>query len=284
MNNCRCPLPGLFACKKPQLWKEWLQSHPCSLVKSADKWKSGVYIFILFVVASAVDDFSRSLRSPSPESHRVFERAQERPVTPALSPVPQQLPQEIERRADTLAPGVRQKTPEEIAAEHQKYLARYLNTNQAQNYGKQRIALVVVSEKGSLEHTVSGAIAGRIRGESVEIFPSLFKIEFVSDGLFNSAFSNPAEVVSKLDLAKFADVVLLGREKVRYSTNRDLENVMTANMELECAMFPTRDNTDSRAWTLAANGAGFRQNDARQMAEDRLIKQIATDAKLSLSW
>ena len=61
-----------------------------------------------------------------------------------------------------------------------------------------------------------------------------------------------------------------------------MENVITATVQLEVAVIPVAGNGQSKTWTLTANGAGFKPGDARAMAEERLIKQIASDRKMSL--
>ncbi|MDR3459421.1 MAG: hypothetical protein P4N60_18495 [Verrucomicrobiae bacterium] len=72
------------------------------------------------------------------------------------------------------------------------------------------------------------------------------------------------------------------RETVSYETNADLNNVITANMTLEIATLPVTGQNQSQSWTLSANGTGFRRGDARVMAEERILKQIETDTKMSL--
>jgi hypothetical protein len=54
-------------------------------------------------------------------------------------------------------------------------------------------------------------------------------------------------------------------------------------MQLEITAFSIADG-QSQSWTYVANGAGFKQSEARQMAEERLIKQIANDPKMSLGF
>jgi hypothetical protein len=62
-----------------------------------------------------------------------------------------------------------------------------------------------------------------------------------------------------------------------------LENVITASMELELTAFPLDASAEPRTWTFRAPGPGFKQGDARAMAEERIIKQIVSDTKMSLA-
>jgi hypothetical protein len=79
------------------------------------------------------------------------------------------------------------------------------------------------------------------------------------------------------------DVLFLGREEISYSTDASLENILTANIRLEITAITAADG-QNRSWTFVANGAGFKQTEARLMAEERLIKQITTDSKMSLNF
>ncbi len=171
----------------------------------------------------------------------------------------------------------------EAEADHARYLARYLNPNFTRKPGAKTVALVAVSENGKFNRTVSDAVADRLKGDTVQIVASFFKPEFVSDGLFNSAFAEPNEIIKKLELAKSLDVVLLARQTVRYSTTASLENVTTASMELELTAFPTDASSEPSTWTFRAPGPGFKNEDARAMAEERVIKQITRDTNMSLN-
>lgn len=172
---------------------------------------------------------------------------------------------------------------EEAAAAHAKYLARYLNTKLDRKPGIKTVALVIVSENGKPNRAVSQAVVDMLESDTVQVLPSFFKPEFVTDGLFNGAFNEPNEIFKKLELAKSLDVVLLARQKAQYSTQPTLENVITANMELEMTAFPTGASSHSQTWTFRAPGPGFKKEDARAMAEERIIKQISRDTNISLN-
>jgi hypothetical protein len=172
---------------------------------------------------------------------------------------------------------------EEAAAEHARYLARYLTAGIARTPGSKALAVVAASENSRVNRAVTAAIANRFKTNSLEVLSSFFTPEFVSDGVLNQVLADPQPLFEKLELAKTLDMVVLARQKVRYTTNPSLENVITANMELEVAVLPIESGVESHAWTFTANGAGFKEEAARAMAEERLLKQIATDTKPSLS-
>ncbi len=172
---------------------------------------------------------------------------------------------------------------EDAATARATYLARYLNSGSYRKPGMKTVAVAVVSENGAFDFALNSAVASHLKTDSASILTSFFRPAFVSDGLFANAFAGSNGIFDKLDLSKSLDVLLLGREQVQYSSDPSLENVMTANMELEIAAFSIADG-QSQSWTFVANGAGFKQTEARQMAEERLIKQIAKDTKMSLGF
>lgn len=174
-------------------------------------------------------------------------------------------------------------TDEQAAAEHAKYLARYLNAGSSRKPGLKMVAIAVVSENGTFNHAVNAAIASRFKTDSVGILASFFRPPFVTDGLFANALAGSNEIFDKLELSKSLDVLLVGRQEVQYSTDPSLENVMSANMQLEVTAISMADG-HRQSWTFVANGAGFKQSEARLMAEERLLKQIAGDTKMSLSF
>lgn len=167
--------------------------------------------------------------------------------------------------------------------EHANYMWRYLDSNYARTPGMKTIAVVAMSDDGTWNSAVGTALADRFKSKSVETLPSFFKMEFVSDGLFNHAIIGVSDLSKKLELGKFVDGLLLAREKVSYSTNPPaLESLITANMQLEVVMLAVTTNGQNQRWTFTAKGTDFKEYDARTMAENRIIKQITDDTKISL--
>ena len=105
----------------------------------------------------------------------------------------------------------------------------------------------------------------------------------MSDGLLGKLFADAPAVIRNLELDKRLAAVLVARESVDYSTNPSLENVTTANMRLEVLALSANPDGDSTTWTLMAAGAGFNQKAARALAEERILKQISSDTKMSLN-
>ncbi len=166
------------------------------------------------------------------------------------------------------------------ALEHARYLDRYLNSNQ--RLGSKMLIIASVSEDGKIDRGLNAALTRRFKNDFPEIASGFFNPEFFSDGLFNQMFDNPDAIIKKLELANRAYAVLLAREKVDYTSDPALENVMSAHLNLEIVAFRVGENGQSDSWNFGANGAGFKRAEARSLAQERLIKQISSDTKMSI--
>jgi hypothetical protein len=179
--------------------------------------------------------------------------------------------------------GAARKAAQEAAVEHARYLARYLDTPFTRKPGRRAAAIVVASEDGKFNSAVAAALRNHLSTESNEFVSSFFKPEFVSDSLFAKVFGGSKDVLKKLEVAASLDSLVLARQTVQYSTNASLQNVITANMQLEVRIVPVIGTIQSDTWTFTANGAGFNQAAARSMAEERLLKELASDTKMSMN-
>ena len=172
---------------------------------------------------------------------------------------------------------------QDAADAHTQYLARYVSPSFSRVLGSKTIAVAVASENGILNRAVTAALENRFQREPARILSPFFKPEFVSDGLFNDAFTGSGHIFNKLELAKSLDGIVLAQQNVQYAQNSALENVISATMQLKVAVIPVSSQGDGKTWTFTAYGPGFTKEVARQTAEERLIKQIATDTNMSLT-
>ena len=187
-----------------------------------------------------------------------------------------------ERAAKVAAEQAAARAAQQAAAEHAQYLARYTDTSFTRKPGTKTMAVAVASENATWNSDVGAALVSRFKNEPVQLVSSFFKPAFVSDGLFNDAFAGSNDLFNRLELPKSLDGLLLAREKVHYSTNPSLQNVITASMELNVITLSIGSQAEKQTWTFTAAGAGFTQADARAQAEERLIKQISNDTKMAL--
>jgi cell division protein FtsB len=168
------------------------------------------------------------------------------------------------------------------AAERARYIGRFLNAGFARKPGLKNIA-VAASTDGEPDRPVATALASRLKDENLVLFTSFFKPSFIADGLFSNVFGGSLESVGRLELTNTLDALLLAQQQVQYSTNgADVNNIITAHTRLEVAFFPLDMMRREQSWTFAANGAGFSPGEAQKNAEERLLKQIAGDTKMSL--
>ena len=143
---------------------------------------------------------------------------------------------------------------------------------------------VAASDDGTWNGSVSAALVNHFKGEPIHLISSFFKPAFVSDGLINDVFADSSDLFDRLELSKSLDGVLLAREQVQYSTTPSLDNLISANIELDIATLPIGSNgVQNRTWTLTAAGSGFTRPEAHKMAEDRIVKQILNDTNMTLN-
>jgi len=189
-----------------------------------------------------------------------------------------------QQTADSLARAEQQaaaarSAAEQAAAQHASDLTRYLGTREVRKAGdKQALAVVAVSENGKLNSNVGQVIAAVLKTESVEVTTSRFTPEFVSDGLFAQAFGDSRAILNRLELTNSVRTLLLARQTVQYSTNASLENIITANMRLEVLAVAVADSGADRTLAITASGIGFKPENARSQAEERLSEKIQSEA------
>jgi hypothetical protein len=172
---------------------------------------------------------------------------------------------------------------QEAAERFQKFLRQYVNAGFSRKPGRKTLAMATASDRGNFNQAVSREIIRRFGNDGAEIYSSFFTPKFYTDGLFSAAFSGSSQVASDLRLSESVDGLLLALTQVTYSTNASLDNLITANVRLDVRAAPVSGNGQSQSWGFTANGAGFHTTDALLMAEERLIKQISADTKMSLS-
>ncbi len=252
----------------------------------SEKRKIKWFIGSLVLIALGINSMFVRDRPPQPtstpqqqtlQSSKPLETASERVAQPTAREAAER--RDIERRQNEATV---QQALQNAAEHHARYLARYLDADFARKPGIGTVAMVVVSENQKSNPALIPTLATHLKTDAVEILPGFFRPEFISDNLFTETFKGSTDAINKLDLAKSLDALLLARQEVRYTTNASLENVITANMRLEVLLLPVSGKAQGQAWAFTANGAGFKPQDARSLAEERLIKQIASDQRMSL--
>jgi hypothetical protein len=215
---------------------------------------------------------------PSQPVTKFVSRQPEQSVTaPAIDP-------EAEARQAAQSAEARQRYEATQAAEsHKQYLARYLNSGIQRSSGMNLVAVIAATESGKINRAVSQALSTRLKTGDADIVGTFFKPELVTDGLLEQLFAESTQVREKLELDKMLDGLILARLAVEYLDNPSLQNIITAKMSLDVTVQALGASGGSKTWTLTASGAGFDNNTARAMAEERMLKAIAADTKMSLA-
>lgn len=205
-------------------------------MKTIQTWKAAAFIATLVIIATVIN--STRSRTPAANSGSPQTPVEQPPTKPTIS------------------------------------IDSYLNAPLPRASGTHTVAIAVQSENGGFNPAVATALGRQCKPDPLKILPTFFTQRFVADGLFNETFNGSTTPSRDLNLARYVDLLLLGRLTVEYSTNAGLQNVITANVRLEVSSFPVGAWGQNNAWTFTANGAGFRPGDARAMADERVLDQI----------
>lgn len=158
-----------------------------------------------------------------------------------------------------------------------------VNTNIVREAGQEMIAVACASENGAMNSAISDALVAHFARERIKFVSSFFRPTMITDGTFNAVFNGSKAAFDKMELEKTLDGLLLAKQGVQYSKNEALDGVITATMHLQIVTLSVTAQIESQSWTLSAKGTGFNNADARMQAEERIIKQIKDDTKMSLS-
>ena len=247
-------------------------------------WKLPVLIGVLVTVALLINYFfftkaEARREAKSEEQRQAAAAAEARQTSEKLA----KQKADAEEARQRMAKEAKVKAAETEAAEHARLLARYLNSGFTRNPGAVAIGVAVESEGGTMNPSIANALAQHLRTSDVQLLNSFFKPEFVADRYVANIFSGDTGIFDRLELTNSLNAVLVGRQSVSYSTNTALEKTVTANLRLEVMALPVNLTRHSQSWNFAANGIGFRPEEARQAAEDRIIEQIAKNTNMVLA-
>lgn len=176
-----------------------------------------------------------------------------------------------------------EKAAQAVATEHARFLARYLNSGFERQPGVAAVGVAIASEQGTANYDLATALTRRLQTDGVQLLTAFFKPEFVADQRVAEILSGQTAVLTQLELTNSLAGVLVGRQRVEYSTNAALENTVTANLRLELLALPVALPGQNQSWDFMATGVGFRPQEARKLAEERLIEQIARNTNMVLA-
>ena len=159
------------------------------------------------------------------------------------------------------------------------YLARYRRSESLRGAGPGRSAAIfILGDKSQKNEAVGAALAGSLRQPELSVATDFFKPAFGTDGLVEQLLTGSRETGAKLELTNSLDVLLLGRISTSYSTNEALQNLITAESKLELVALSAASLEKLHATEWQSQGAGFKPEDARAAAEERLQKSLPADS------
>lgn len=276
--------PDSAICPAQRIWATRMK-------KNSIDWKLPATIGILVIVALIINVFfynkgvdrreAKSKQQHQAEADAEAKKAADKHAQEQKEAEAKRLRDEAD--AKVKADEKRKKAADDAIAEHARFLARYLNSGLTRKPGIATVGVAIESEQGTMDSAIANALIQRFNSNNIQLLNSFFKPEFVADKYVASIFSGDTGILDRLELTNRLDGVLIGRQAVTYSTNVTAENTITANLRVEMMAWPVGLVGQSQSWALSANGVGFNNFDARQLAEDRIIHRIATDSTLSLS-
>ena len=187
--------------------------------------------------------------------------------------------------ATKLPPLTTSPTPAEIeAAQHARDLKRYLNVDIPARPGIKRVAVVAVGSDGMIDDALGNLLCDLVRTDQNEPILDFFTPEFISDGLFRETFDGSHDIFARLELMQSIKSLLLARETIRLETNSaSLDNVLTATLQLEVKAVSPSFGIGNKGWQFEATGAGFKPEDARSLAEERIFKKLTNNTPISIN-
>ena len=227
----------------------------------ADKSRLNGFLAFLAIAAFAINCLCASWRS-APAFVSVAPQTESphpTPVTVADNSAALAAAQQARQEA-----AAQQRVIQEAAARRAAFLGRYLAGGLVRAPGVAMVAVVAVNPDGTLNRAVSSAIGNHLSRPSIQVL-----------------FGGSTEPLRNLELGTALDALVLARQAVQYSPNPDL-NVITAALQLAIVVVPIAQGVQAQSWSLNASGAGYTQASARQLAEDRLLKEIAKADKMVL--
>ncbi len=158
---------------------------------------------------------------------------------------------------------------------HEAYLNRYLLSESLLNQPQStEVALLVIDETGKENKTTAQYITSRLNEKGFNTSESLFTAEFISDGKFDDIFNGNQQEVTKLNLSKYCDQILLGKSSANFTQNPNLENMLTAEVSTEFRLISTKTGAIESSFTLSGAGVGFSKSDAEKLALERIANRL----------
>lgn len=136
------------------------------------------------------------------------------------------------------------------------------------------IAVLIVDEAQKQNMALSYSVAAFLSRGGTKTTLGLFKPAFILDGHFDEAFAGQSDALNRIPFPKAARTLLFGRQSVRFSTNSDTPLFILATVSLDINVISATTRQPFFAQSLVAKGPGYSTDEARRIAESRLLEQL----------
>ncbi len=151
---------------------------------------------------------------------------------------------------------------------------QYVNTAVVNRKETKEAAILILEEEEDSLSQMEGVLAALLAKRGVEPVQSLFKPAFVREGHFRELFTGDWTYAKQLQLAARVDYILLGLERVAYSSNPQFDGLLTANLGLELKCLDVISQRVCGTKTINVQGAGFTKTAALEIAVENIKPQL----------
>lgn len=195
----------------------------------------------------------------------------------------QQMAAEKARQAAAEADRIRlaaeeaKRVAEAAANEKRDYIARNLRTTASfKSPGKLALAVGVANGDGRLDETTAMQLSALFPPDRVIATGNLFKPAFATDGVLQKVLGSDTNELARLGLPALTDHLLLGSYRVQFTTNAQLEGIITAKLQFSGGVLKADSGDLVDKLGLEVTGPGFTSDLAEAAAKQRLAKSLST--------
>lgn len=183
---------------------------------------------------------------------------------------------ERKRKADEAQSRVDAENARELAErQRREYIARYVrNTTSLKTPEHTSIAIGLADSNRILDESFAGKLSTLFNPARVKASGMVFAPASVTDGVLQKIRQSDKNEISKLGLASLVDAVLIGDYRTQFSTNSELQNIVTAHLHFACGVIKTESGSGLENISFDVSGAGFSNDQAESAAKEYLLKKL----------
>ena len=212
-------------------------------------------------------------RSPDGD-YELFDRPGTHPRTgqslqPIKSAVVQDLIHQHEERLRQEQQDSVQQAVEEQERKRAAFVNRYINTAIVNRSGVQEVGVLVLDVQGEELQALQELSSQLLKQKGAQPILLLFKPPYIQERRAKALFDGDWSVAQELGLSSRVDKLLLGFTKVDYTTNRELGNLLTANLQVQFKCLELKTQTLCGSTSINTQGVAYSQPEAMANAISR---------------